>query len=207
MPLILEGTEVNEKFWDLNKSKQDNMISSAVKIFALNGFRHASTDEIVAEASVSKGLLFHYFQSKSGLYSFLIEYCARFALVELNSELRRKETLSFFEFIRALTRAEASAMRRYPYITLFLEQACKDGSASDQDRNSLELYSGRLSELSASSVLPETMPAEDAASIRRLLHLSAIDEASSLLGLGSFTPERYISAVSESVSFFEKFYN
>ena len=51
------------------------------------------------------------------------------------------------------------------------------------------------------------MTAEDAASIRRLLHLSAIDEASSLLGLGSFTPERYISAVSESVSFFEKFYN
>ena len=46
---------MNDKFWDLNKSKQDNMIGSAVKVFALNGFGHASTDEIVAEASVSKG--------------------------------------------------------------------------------------------------------------------------------------------------------
>ena len=197
---------MNEKFWDLNKSKQDNMIGSAVKIFALNGFRHASTDEIVAEASISKGLLFHYFHSKSGLYSFLAEYCARFALVELNSELRRKEDLSFFELVRALTRAEASAMRRYPYLTLFLEQAGKDGSASDQDRNSLEIYCGRLSELFASCVLPETMTPEDAASVRRLLHLSSIESASSLLRSGSFTPERYIAEAGRSISFFEKFY-
>ena len=197
---------MNEKFWDLNKSKQDNMIGSAVKIFALNGFRHASTDEIVAEASISKGLLFHYFHSKSGLYSFLVEYCARFALVELNSELRRKEGLSFFESARALARAEASAMRRYPYLTLFLEQAEKDVSASDQDRNSLEIYCGRLSELFDSCALPETMTSEDAVLVRRLLRLSGIDAASDLLRSGSFTPERYISAVGRSISFFEKFY-
>ena len=49
---------MNDKFWDLNKSKQDNMIGSAVKVFALNGFGHASTDEIVAEASVSRSF-FH----------------------------------------------------------------------------------------------------------------------------------------------------
>ena len=104
---------MNDKFWDLKKEKQDSMIGSALKVFALNGFSHASTDEIVAEASVSKGLLFHYFYSKAGLYSFLIEYCARFALVELNSELRRKEGLSFFESARALARAPGTVSSRY----------------------------------------------------------------------------------------------
>lgn len=58
---------MNDKFWDLKKAKQDKMINGALKIFARNGFRHASTDEIVAEASISKGLLFHYFYSKAGL--------------------------------------------------------------------------------------------------------------------------------------------
>ena len=64
---IVEVTKVNEKFWDLKKSKQDNMINGSLKVFAAGGFRHASTDEIVAEAEVSKGLLFHYFYSKAGV--------------------------------------------------------------------------------------------------------------------------------------------
>ena len=55
---------MNEKFFDLKKEKQDRMINAALKVFALNGYRHASTDDIVREAAISKGLLFHYFENK-----------------------------------------------------------------------------------------------------------------------------------------------
>ena len=41
---------MNEKFFDLKKEKQDRMINAALKVFALNGYRHASTDDIVREA-------------------------------------------------------------------------------------------------------------------------------------------------------------
>ena len=197
---------MNDKFWDLNKSKQDNMISSAVKVFALNGFSHASTDEIVAEASVSKGLLFHYFYSKAGLYSFLIEYCARFALVELNSELRRKDALPFFEFERAVTRAEASSMRQYPYITLFLDKVRKDGTTGEQDMSSLELFEDRIRELADGCILPESMSNKDSKRISNLLGLVRKDTAGSLLRDGAFIPERYTAAVDQSISFFEQFY-
>ena len=54
---------MNEKFFDLKKEKQDRMINAALKVFALNGYRHASTDDIVREAAISKGLLFHYFET------------------------------------------------------------------------------------------------------------------------------------------------
>ena len=37
---------MNEKFFDLKKEKQDRMINAALKVFALNGYRHASTDDI-----------------------------------------------------------------------------------------------------------------------------------------------------------------
>ena len=197
---------MNDKFWDLKKEKQDSMIGSALKVFALNGFSHASTDEIVAEASVSKGLLFHYFYSKAGLYSFLIEYCARFALVELNSELRRQEALPFFELTRAIARAEASSMRRYPYLMLFLERVRADGTSSDQDKDNLELLDARLSELFDASILPDSMTSLDAKRISGMLRLVRTDTAASLLRNGSFAPERYIASVSESISFFEKFY-
>lgn len=133
---------MNDKFWDLKKAKQDKMINGALKIFARNGFRHASTDEIVAEASISKGLLFHYFYSKAGLYAFLTEYSARFAMVELNSELRRREDLPFFDFQYALTKAEALIMRQYPYMLLFMENAGSDIEADTYDltKEHLSLY-------------------------------------------------------------------
>ena len=44
------GKYMNEKFFDLKKEKQDRMINAALKVFAENGYGHASTDEIVKEA-------------------------------------------------------------------------------------------------------------------------------------------------------------
>lgn len=199
---------MNEKFWDLKKSKQDNMINGSLRVFAGDGFRHASTDEIVAEASVSKGLLFHYFYSKAGLYEFLTEYSARFALVELNSEIRKAKTLSFFELHAKITRAEARVMRQYPYLFLFLETASDEGSSGGQEEalSNTALYTERLETLLGSAVLPEGMSEDDAARISRLLHLARIDTASSILEQGSFSPDRYITAVSEYVALFEKMY-
>ena len=47
-----KGKYMNEKFFDLKKEKQDRMINAALKIFAKNGYRHASTDDMVVYFSV-----------------------------------------------------------------------------------------------------------------------------------------------------------
>ena len=200
---------MNDKFWDLKKAKQDKMIGGALKIFARNGFRHASTDEVVAEASISKGLLFHYFYSKAGLYTFLTEYSARFALVELNSELRRREDLPFFEYQYALTKAEALIMRQYPYMLLFMENAGSDLEAESYDLTveHLSLYRDRLDSLLTSSAAAAEMNEEDAGRIDGLLRLVRMDRMSSLLRDGSFSPERYVSEVSDMIRFMEKLYD
>ena len=57
--MIQRGTRVNSKFFDLKKEKQDRMINAALQVFAAQGYLHASTDQIVKEAGISKGLLFH----------------------------------------------------------------------------------------------------------------------------------------------------
>ena len=38
---------MNEKFFDLAREKQDRMINGAIEIFAKNGYKHASTDDMV----------------------------------------------------------------------------------------------------------------------------------------------------------------
>ena len=65
---------MNEKFFDLKREKQDRMINAGLKVFAKSGYRHATTDDIVKEAGISKGLLFHYFTNKVGVYVFLMDY-------------------------------------------------------------------------------------------------------------------------------------
>ena len=58
---------MNDKFYTLKKEKQDTMINGAMQIFALCGYRHASTDDMVKASGVSKGLWLHYFETKAGL--------------------------------------------------------------------------------------------------------------------------------------------
>jgi len=62
-----------EKFMNLAPDKRDRMINAAMKEFRY-GYKKASTDAIVKEAGISKGLLYHYFGSKEQLYVFLIRH-------------------------------------------------------------------------------------------------------------------------------------
>ncbi len=195
---------MNEKFWDLKKTKQDNMINGSLKVFALNGFDHASTDEIVGEAGISKGLLFHYFYNKVGLYEFLVGYSTRFALVELNSELRRNETLPFFDLMEILTKSEASTVSIYPYLFLFLDRV-REKSADDgfkETGEELKLYTDKVDSLVSSSILPGGMTPDDAARLRHYLELIRTDTMASLLRAGTFSPEKYLVNKMDAVRYF-----
>ncbi|MCL2426457.1 MAG: TetR/AcrR family transcriptional regulator [Oscillospiraceae bacterium] len=60
------------KIMAMDSEKRERVINAAMKEFA-KGFKVACTDRIVKEAGISKGLLFHYFGTKSGLYNYILE--------------------------------------------------------------------------------------------------------------------------------------
>ncbi len=98
------------------------MINAALKVFAKYGYYHASTDEIVKTAGISKGLLFHYFASKIGTYAFLYDYATRFVTLELTRNIEKDEN-DYFRLYKQILTAKAAAMSQYPYIFLFLNKA------------------------------------------------------------------------------------
>lgn len=116
---------MNEKFFDLKKEKQDRIINAVLKIFAQNGYRHASTDDIVKEADISKGLLFHYFSSKIGVYEFIYEYSVRYMILELTTKVSKTES-NLFEVMKQIEMARMNAMKGYPYIQQFLNRCEKE---------------------------------------------------------------------------------
>ncbi len=113
---------MNGKFFDLKKEKQDRMINASLKVFALNGYRHASTDDIVREAAISKGLLFHYFGSKLGVYTFVYDYSVRYMTLELRTAVDPGEQ-DIFELFRQTESARLHAMRGYPHMQQFLNRS------------------------------------------------------------------------------------
>ena len=110
---------MNPKFFDVKKEKQDAIINAALMVFAENGYRKASTDVIVKEAGISKGLLFHYFISKQGLYAFLFDYSVKYMTLELTQSVRKDEK-DFFEVQMMIEQARTRVMRNYPYMQQFL---------------------------------------------------------------------------------------
>ena len=116
---------MNEKFFDLKKEKQDRMINAALKVFAVNGYKHASTDDIVLEANISKGLLFHYFGSKIGLYTFLHDYSVRFMKLELTTGVSSSAT-DYFEIRKQIEFAKMQVLKNYPYMQQFLDRCATE---------------------------------------------------------------------------------
>lgn len=64
-----------DEFDRLPQDKRGKVLEASIKEFAEKGYTNASTNAIVREAGVSKGLLFHYFRSKRDLYLAALDYC------------------------------------------------------------------------------------------------------------------------------------
>lgn len=62
---------VTRMFLNLESKKQQRIVEAAVDEFAGKGYARASMNVVVERAGISKGALFKYFQSKSGLFTFV----------------------------------------------------------------------------------------------------------------------------------------
>ncbi len=84
----------NHKIMTMEPEKRERVLSAAMEEFC-KGFKAASTDEIVKKAGISKGLLFHYFGTKKGLYHFICEYALETAKEQFTPllEARQKDLL------------------------------------------------------------------------------------------------------------------
>ncbi|MBO5336955.1 MAG: TetR/AcrR family transcriptional regulator [Lachnospiraceae bacterium] len=181
---------MNGKFFDLKKEKQDRMINAALKVFAMHGYRHASTDDIVREASISKGLLFHYFGSKLGVYSFIYDYSVRYMTLELNTSVDKKCT-DMFTLMKQIENARMHAMRGYPYMQQFLNRSmAEDVSeallAIEEKRNILNDAYDRINSQMDFSELPAEVDGEK---LRKMLDFTIKGLMTERFQDASFQPE------------------
>jgi len=122
-----ETVTIYERFYSLDKEKQERIINAALKEFARSGYEKASTNEIIKEADIAKGSLFNYFNSKKDLYLFLLDYVAE-VIEKIYAEADWNET-DLFERIRQLGLVKFRIYKKFPQAFDFLKAATHEDAA------------------------------------------------------------------------------
>ncbi|HYE82048.1 MAG TPA: TetR/AcrR family transcriptional regulator [Clostridia bacterium] len=115
-----DSTEVH-KIMSLEEDKRDSILNAAMAEFA-KGYKNASTDIIVREAGISKGLLFHYFGTKKELFLFLHEYALEKVLAEFFDLINLKQR-DILERWRQIALLKIDLVHKYPAIFAFITAA------------------------------------------------------------------------------------
>jgi len=113
-----------DKFLALEPEKQERILNAAMAEF-LNGYKKASTDNIVREAGISKGILFHYFGTKENLYNFLVDYAVETVQKEY-LDLINTHQPDILDSIWQLSLLKGELSQRYPTMFEFLTRVYID---------------------------------------------------------------------------------
>jgi AcrR family transcriptional regulator len=122
------GNNMFSRFLALDDEKRDRIINAAIKEFAQRGYKDASTNEIVKEAGISKGLLFHYFKNKKSLFLFMYDY----SIEILNKEFYSKVCLDekdLFKNFRQMFLLKYELFKKYPGMYDFFISALRKESS------------------------------------------------------------------------------
>jgi TetR/AcrR family transcriptional regulator len=116
---------MNAKFFELPDAKQAKILNGTLKTFAKMGYRKASTNDIAKESGISKSLLFHYFGTKSELFSYMFNYSIDLVVKSLQGfKYKKKEDL--FDMIRRSNEIKLGLFKKYPYLYRFIYQSYFD---------------------------------------------------------------------------------
>lgn len=159
------GDFLTDAFNNLEREKKDRIINSALSEFGKKGYQDASTNQIVKEADIGKGMLFYYFNTKHELYEFLIDYSLDFIKSEYIRKINFKES-DFIKRMENMAHAKLEAINKNEYVFNFLARVSLNDRSyvskdliSEIDKTSQEMISSLYKNLDM-SFFKEDIPKE-----------------------------------------------
>ncbi|GKX28826.1 TetR family transcriptional regulator [Vallitalea longa] len=112
------------KHIDLSNERVQRIINHGFEEFSKQSYEKSSTNQIVKNAGVSRGLLYHYFKDKEELYDFLIYYSIKIVMNELEKKIDWNNT-DFLYRIRNVIILKLEIIENYPYLFEFHDKIDK----------------------------------------------------------------------------------
>lgn len=129
-------------FMNIDAEKRDRIINSALEEFTNNSYDKASTNNIVKNAGISKGLLYHYFKSKKSLYEYLQVFAIETIINAILEEIDWEQSDLFLR-IKQIVLIKLKVCVRYPKLVAFFKMMLEQKTI-DEIRALSESYAPEL---------------------------------------------------------------
>ncbi len=100
---------------DITQDKVLKITKSGFKIFVNNDLEKASTNLIVEDAQVSRGILYHYFKDKQELFDFLLYFSAKKIFDNMKEAIDWSNT-DYFIRLRQSLASKVETIIEFPYL-------------------------------------------------------------------------------------------
>jgi TetR/AcrR family transcriptional regulator len=121
------------KFEQMDEEKRARIINAAISEFAKSGYDKGSTNVIVKEAEISKGLIFHYFGSKANLFLYLFNYCTELITTDLYEKVDLKNG-DILDRIHDIIFKKVILLQKHPDIFEFVKTAYMESNLQIKDK-------------------------------------------------------------------------
>lgn len=112
----------SSQFFNLPREKQEQILTASLREFAERGYDSASTNKIVEEAGISKGVLFKYFDNKESLFLYLADSVLR----DMLNFFSPVATDDLFELLKVYTMQKILFSRERPLTYQFFVRVAKE---------------------------------------------------------------------------------
>lgn len=126
---------------DINNEKVCKIVNSAFKVFSNNDLEKASTNMVVTQAGISRGLLYHYFKDKKELFDFLVYFSVKVVVTDLKENINWEDN-DFLNRIRQALKIKIEHIYQYPYMMEFFVKYANKLTKSSINSQTEEFFPG-----------------------------------------------------------------
>jgi len=135
------GAHLEEILNKMNNEKRENLINAALTEFGINDYDKASTNVIVKNAGISKGLLYHYFKNKKELYEYLVRFVLEKTTKEILDNIDYDET-DILNRIASTAEYKMKLFYKYPGMVQFYKKLTVGKGVEELKKQIDEYYPG-----------------------------------------------------------------
>ncbi|WP_312046907.1 TetR/AcrR family transcriptional regulator [Anaerotignum sp.] len=110
---------------DLENERVLRIVNCGFEVFTKNSLEKASTNLIVENAQISRGLLYHYFKNKKELFEFLLYFSGKKIISNVVDSVDWSNT-DFLLRVRQALISKIETLAEYPYLYEFCDKYARD---------------------------------------------------------------------------------
>lgn len=128
------------RFDKLDPAKRQRILETAAKLFAAHGYEDASLNQILADAGISKGAAYYYFDDKADLYAAAVQHYAGDLMDDLPQTLSQLTTQTFWPTLKEMYAAQFAALQERPWVLGLVKSAGRLTPAQIADTGLTETF-------------------------------------------------------------------